>query len=173
MLIKTAWINLSLIIFLINIQYLFLLYAHCSFSAVIGQIMVTWPPYEIDIRVQYYFPTFRLRAVRFMCSILNLISWKRNPTEVNWDKELRRVTIGLRLKSRLGLDYCKNTNYIIFTEDKKHFKITSTILGENKCFPLPLVLPSQHDPTGCEITAKRAGLRTKNNCCIEQRVSPI
>ena len=28
-----------------------LLYAYCSFSAVIGQIMVTWPPYKIDIGV--------------------------------------------------------------------------------------------------------------------------
>ena len=25
------------------------LYAYCSFSVVIGQIMVTWPPYKIDI----------------------------------------------------------------------------------------------------------------------------
>ena len=52
------------------------LYAYCLFSAVIGQIMVTWPPYKSDIGVQYHFPTLWLRAVKFMCSILNFNSWK-------------------------------------------------------------------------------------------------
>ena len=33
------------------IQWIPLLYAYCSFSAVIGQIMVKWPPYKIDIGV--------------------------------------------------------------------------------------------------------------------------
>ena len=32
-------------------RYIDLLYAYCPFSAVIGQIMVTWPPYKIDIGV--------------------------------------------------------------------------------------------------------------------------
>ena len=36
---------------MIILQYLLLLYAYCSFSAVIGQIMVTWPQYKIDIGV--------------------------------------------------------------------------------------------------------------------------
>ena len=50
---------------------------------VIGQIMVTWPPYKIDIGVQYYFPTFRLRAVKVLiCSILNLNFWKG--TQQKW-----------------------------------------------------------------------------------------
>ena len=57
-------------------------YAYCSFSAVIGLIMVTWPPYKIDIGVQYYFPTFIPGAVRFLCSILNLNTWlEMNPCE--------------------------------------------------------------------------------------------
>ena len=65
-----------------------LLYAYCSFSAVIGQIMVTWPPYKSDIGVQYHFPTLWLKScqVHVLNSQLQLL--KTKPTEVNWDKEL-------------------------------------------------------------------------------------
>ena len=81
-----------------------LLYAYCSFSAVIGQIMVTWPPYKSDIGVQYHFPTLWLRAVRFMCSgmcsILNFNSWK--VSQQMWIETSNSEECGLLVKSWLG-----------------------------------------------------------------------
>ena len=83
-----------------SIKYIYLLYAYCSFSAVIGQIMVTWPPYKSDIGVQYYFPTLKLRDVRFMCSILNFTSWKG--TQQNWIEIRSSEEFGLLVKSWSG-----------------------------------------------------------------------
>ena len=92
------------------IQHLILVYAYSSFSAVIGQIMVTWSPFKIDIGVQYHFPT--------SCHVLNsqLELLKRNLTEMNWYKELRRV-LACKILIR------KNTNCITFIRDKIHFQI--------------------------------------------------
>ena len=95
-------------------MYIYLLYAYSSFSAVIGQIMITWPPYEINIGVQYHFPTSC--QVHVLNSQLELLI-KRNPTEMNWYKELRRVWASCKILIR------KNTNYITFIKDKTHFQI--------------------------------------------------
>ena len=65
-----------------KLYLLLLVYAYCLFSAVIGQIMVTWPPYKSNIGVQYHFPTLTQSCqVHVLNSQLQL--FKRKPTEVN------------------------------------------------------------------------------------------
>ena len=100
-----------------------ILYARCSFSVAIGQVMVTRPPYKIDIGVQYRFPTIRLGAVRFMCSTFNLNSWKG--TQQKWIDTRNSGEFGTLVKLWIVMDPCRNTNYtcIIFIEDKTHFQI--------------------------------------------------
>ena len=92
--------------------YIHWLYTYCSFSAVIGHIMVSWPPYKSDIGVQYHVPTLWPRAVRFMCSILNFNSWKG--IQQKWINTRNSEEFGLLVKSWSGRELVKH----IFKLDK-------------------------------------------------------
>ena len=102
------WPNINVYRLRMNKWYwsMILLYAYCSFSAVIGQIMVTWPPYKSDIGVQYHFPTLWLRAFRFMCSILNFNYWKGS--QQKWIETRNSEEFGLLVKSWLGKELVKH-----------------------------------------------------------------
>ena len=78
----------------LKIIYSVLLYAYCPFSAVIGQIMVTWPPYKILSAILLSNVQTQSCQVHVLNSELELL--KRNPTEVNWDKDFKSKNKSLK-----------------------------------------------------------------------------